>query len=263
MGGDSLRIGELARIAGVTPRTIRHYESLGLVSPRRREPSGYRRYDPSTVLVVAEIRRLRALGMSLSDIAVARRDGRDSTSLLARLDELKADIDREAADLEARRRALDELGDAVAKGEAILASGETQLFDSVRALLLEAGASERAMGEARRVFAALESLTLPDGWAGAVEEGLALVRENDEARRAWVEALDLVAGLRDASVDDPVVSQTGRRIAALAPVGATVRAEISFKDQASVAIAAAVASCFTPAQIAAGVTAAVEAGALT
>ena len=42
----------------------------------------------AAVLAIVEIRRLRALGMSLSDIAEARRDGRDSTSLIDRLQQL-------------------------------------------------------------------------------------------------------------------------------------------------------------------------------
>jgi DNA-binding transcriptional MerR regulator len=39
-----LRIGELADLAGVTVRTIRHYHAKGLLAEPPRDPSGYRRY---------------------------------------------------------------------------------------------------------------------------------------------------------------------------------------------------------------------------
>jgi DNA-binding transcriptional MerR regulator len=39
-----LRIGELAAATGLTVRTLRHYETVGLLEPVERSESGYRRY---------------------------------------------------------------------------------------------------------------------------------------------------------------------------------------------------------------------------
>ena len=130
-------------------------------------------------------------------------------------------------------------------------------------LLLESGASQCAVDEARRVFAAIESFALPEAWTAAITSGLALVREDEQARRGWAQALELIAKLRDASIDDPAVSEVGHWLAASASVGASERSQISFKDQASIAIAVALASCFSPAQVAAAVTAAIEIGVVT
>jgi DNA-binding transcriptional MerR regulator len=61
-----VRIGELGRRAGVSPRTLRHYEELGLLAARRRA-NGYRDYDELDLQLVAEIRSLAELGFALEE----------------------------------------------------------------------------------------------------------------------------------------------------------------------------------------------------
>jgi DNA-binding transcriptional MerR regulator len=61
-----VRISELGRRTGVSARTLRHYEELGLV-PARRRANGYRDYDEHDVRVVAEIRSLVELGFALEE----------------------------------------------------------------------------------------------------------------------------------------------------------------------------------------------------
>jgi DNA-binding transcriptional MerR regulator len=61
-----VRIGELGRRAGVSTRTLRHYEDLGLL-PARRRANGYRDYDEQDLHVVAEIRALVELGFALEE----------------------------------------------------------------------------------------------------------------------------------------------------------------------------------------------------
>ncbi|GAX53861.1 MerR family transcriptional regulator [Streptomyces olivochromogenes] len=61
-----MRVGELARRAGVTVRALRYYEAAGLVVPRRL-PNGYRDYAPMAVRQVEEIRTLTGLGLSVED----------------------------------------------------------------------------------------------------------------------------------------------------------------------------------------------------
>lgn len=63
-----MRIGELARLTGVSERSLRYYEEQGLLRPQRR-PSGYRDYAPSDVDAVRHIRTLLAAGLSTSFIA--------------------------------------------------------------------------------------------------------------------------------------------------------------------------------------------------
>lgn len=61
-----MRIGELARRAGVSTRALRYYEQQGLL-PVRRSANGYREYDESDLRLVAEIRSLLTVGFTLED----------------------------------------------------------------------------------------------------------------------------------------------------------------------------------------------------
>ena len=61
-----MRIGELGRRVGVSTRTLRHYEALGLLRAHRRA-NGYRDYDEADVAAVAQIRALVRLGFALDD----------------------------------------------------------------------------------------------------------------------------------------------------------------------------------------------------
>jgi DNA-binding transcriptional MerR regulator len=61
-----MRIGELARKAGVSARSLRYYEQHGLISARR-SGNGYREYEESDVALVSEIRSLLGVGFSLED----------------------------------------------------------------------------------------------------------------------------------------------------------------------------------------------------
>ncbi|MFC4533752.1 MerR family transcriptional regulator [Sphaerisporangium dianthi] len=61
-----MRIGELARQAGVSTRALRYYEQQGLL-PARRSTNGYRDYDESDLRLVTEIRSLLTVGFTLED----------------------------------------------------------------------------------------------------------------------------------------------------------------------------------------------------
>ena len=64
-----MRIGELAEKAGVTPRTIRYYENLGLLSPSEREGKGFRYYTETELARLRKIDTLQSLGLTLEEIS--------------------------------------------------------------------------------------------------------------------------------------------------------------------------------------------------
>ena len=66
-----LQIGEVAKRAGVTVRTVRYYEERGLLPPAQRTSGGIRLYDAADVGKVCLVRRLKSLGLSLNEIAQA------------------------------------------------------------------------------------------------------------------------------------------------------------------------------------------------
>ena len=61
--------GELARAAGVSPDTVRHYERRGLLDLPRRLDNGYRQYGPESLERVLLIRRALAIGFTLAELA--------------------------------------------------------------------------------------------------------------------------------------------------------------------------------------------------
>ncbi|WP_328867478.1 MerR family transcriptional regulator [Streptomyces sp. NBC_00304] len=75
-------IGEVARRSGVSARMLRHYESLGLVSPSGRTGSGYREYSGQDIRRIFHIESLRSLGLSLREIGRALDDPGFTPSLL-------------------------------------------------------------------------------------------------------------------------------------------------------------------------------------
>lgn len=75
--GPWIRIGEFARLARTTVRTLRHYEEEGLLLPVHvSEQSGYRYYDPAQLVTWQRIVMLREVGMSVPDVraVLAHRD---------------------------------------------------------------------------------------------------------------------------------------------------------------------------------------------
>jgi DNA-binding transcriptional MerR regulator len=63
-----MRSGELARRAGISADTLRHYETLGLLPAPRRTLGNYREYSPEGVERVQLIRNALAMGFSLKEL---------------------------------------------------------------------------------------------------------------------------------------------------------------------------------------------------
>ena len=62
-------IQEIARLAGTTSRTLRHYDDIGLLTPSRIAHNGYRHYDQAALVRLQRILLLRELGLGLPQIA--------------------------------------------------------------------------------------------------------------------------------------------------------------------------------------------------
>ncbi len=68
MSARLLKIGELAQLFGVTPRTIRYYEELGLIEASNRTEGLHRRYPADVIIRLRRLGQLKSLGLSLSQI---------------------------------------------------------------------------------------------------------------------------------------------------------------------------------------------------
>jgi DNA-binding transcriptional MerR regulator len=62
-----MRIGELSERTGASPRSIRYYESVGLLTSRRAS-NGYREFDPSALDQITKIKLLLQVGLDITDI---------------------------------------------------------------------------------------------------------------------------------------------------------------------------------------------------
>lgn len=73
-----LQIGEVARAAGLTVRTLHHYDEIGLLVPSERSEAGYRLYGDGDVRRLYRILALRGMGFPLEEIAATLvREGED------------------------------------------------------------------------------------------------------------------------------------------------------------------------------------------
>ncbi len=104
-GGESapLRIGEVAKSTGLTTRTLRYWEQLGLLSPSSHRESGERLYNASAIERVGRIRELQdLLGFSLAEVKVVL-DAEDD------LERIRSDYRANKTDPRRRRDLLVEL----------------------------------------------------------------------------------------------------------------------------------------------------------
>ncbi|WIB25702.1 MerR family transcriptional regulator [Curtobacterium sp. MCSS17_015] len=103
----TMHIGELADRTGLSTRTVRHYDDVGLLHPTGRTEGGFRLYTQDDLQRLLVIRRMKPLGYSLEQMAellgiIDRLEGVDG----AERDRLQAEIDAYVADTEERRAKL-------------------------------------------------------------------------------------------------------------------------------------------------------------
>jgi MerR family transcriptional regulator, copper efflux regulator len=105
--GEMVTIGQAAARSGVATKTIRYYEEAGIIKPAARGSNRYRGYSDTDVETLRFIRRARALGFSLKDVAGLldlyrnkRRASRDVKRLAL---EHVAELDRKLAEMTAIR----------------------------------------------------------------------------------------------------------------------------------------------------------------
>lgn len=110
-----MRIGELATKAGLTAKTIRFYETAGVLSEPERQLSGYRDYDDSALARLRFVKAAQAAGLTLAEIrqVIAVRDlsGPPCRHVADLLDAHAADLDRRITELTALREEVRRLRD--------------------------------------------------------------------------------------------------------------------------------------------------------
>ncbi len=108
---DDIGIGNLAKRAGVGIDTVRYYERSGLLAPKGRLASGYRRYGAVELSRLRFIRRAQALGFTLKEVRnlLSLSGQRDMSRIKRTAQKRLADIEQRIADLTRVRDALAQL----------------------------------------------------------------------------------------------------------------------------------------------------------
>jgi DNA-binding transcriptional MerR regulator len=112
--GAALSVGAIARLSGVTVRTLHHYDAIGLVVPGERSAAGYRRYDRADVERLQEVLFFRELGFPLEQIKEIV--GRPTYHRAEALRRHRALLERKAGRLRALLDAVDAALEAQKRG---------------------------------------------------------------------------------------------------------------------------------------------------
>ncbi|MFB7832924.1 MULTISPECIES: MerR family transcriptional regulator [unclassified Streptomyces] len=213
-------IQEIAKKAGTTSRTLRHYGERGLLEPSRIGANGYRYYDQAALVRLQRILLLRELGLSLPAIAEVLAGQRDTSAALrthlALLEQERERIGRQIASVRTTLHKTE-------NGEELMAD---EVFDGFDHTVYEQEVTERwgrdayesgdrwwrSLTDAQKKAFMAEQAGIARDFAQALRDGLAAgsdaVQEIARRQVAWLSATttpskEYVIGLGRMYVDDP------------------------------------------------------------
>lgn len=209
-----LLIGDAAKLAGVTTKTIRHYHKLGLLLEPERTEAGYRLYTASHLLRLHQIKQLQGLGFSLQQIKEILGEAIHSESIPDVLGVLHAEITAQIEELEQRRQQI----------EALLKAENADLLDPVDDEPPTLKLLQEHLGESLQIdwttwdgrtkpFAQLDSLL----WSHAdyQEQQRALIEQisaNPQELRPVLGLMAQIAALANQEADSPVITELAEEI---------------------------------------------------
>lgn len=212
-----MRSNEVAKTAGVTVRTLRHYHQLGLLPEPPRSANGYREYTAADLARVLRIKRLASLGFPLARIGAlleemdeqATTDGDDKAaglSPLSALDELDSELALQIEALQEQRRTIAALKAEqlspdmpVRFGRAIrgIVGNSTDATSHAALVVASHLYGDREMAELERVAAHMQDTSFAAAMESLDQRCSQLAPDAPEAERATIvsESLDLLAPL--------------------------------------------------------------------
>ncbi len=191
---EHLTIGDLARLAGTTTRTVRHYHQIGLLPEPPRTAAGYRKYGVEDLLTLLKARRLASFGLPLDRVKEVLAASEEDASAL--LDELDAELRARIAALEAQRRVLAQLKRHAADPRV------PEEFAPHLSALKAAGAPAAQLDRERDLILLMSSLGGREGLERLYSAQLSTAGDLSE----YVELTRRLEELADAEVDAPEVA---------------------------------------------------------
>jgi len=176
-----VNVGEVAALAGVTVRTLHHYDGIGLLSPSGRTAAGYRQYSPADLDRLHQVLLYRELGFPLEEVATLLDDpSADPEAHLRRQHALLRDrLERTSAMVAAVEKEME----ARAMGISLTPEERFEVFGDHDPAQYEAEVEERwgeteAYAQSKRKTAAYSK-----------EDWLRIKAEGEDVERRFAEAL--------------------------------------------------------------------------
>ena len=232
-----MRIGQVAELAGVTARAVRHYHRLGLLPEPRRRGNGYREYGVDDLFRLLRIRSLAASGVPLARVGALLAPPEAALGLTVDdLRELVRANDEQVAELTRR-------GDALRKLLAQAETGQSPTslspeYDDALGQAVAGAASDEVRDALRRDAATVGALGASPAVPPGLVEGLESMLVDVESRAEYLEILHEWTALEGRPVDRAAVEidRLVDRLTAMfhsSPVGELIAAEGSAVDAGS------------------------------
>ncbi|RBA30598.1 hypothetical protein DQ226_16665 [Dietzia maris] len=179
-----MRIGEIARLSGISARSIRHYHRIGILTEPARTRGGYRQYKVEDLLRVMRIGFLASSGLPLRDIPAILSGGDATTDL----DTLRSDIDIRIQSLTRQRQRLDIVAERAAAG---LPVGQlpSEVARALNACAADAADDPALLAVIEREQDLLDLLALSAQFPHALSRSYATIAEDPNRRAAYLELL--------------------------------------------------------------------------
>ncbi|MEU3555218.1 MerR family transcriptional regulator [Streptomyces fragilis] len=169
----SYSVGQVAAFAGVTVRTLHHYDKAGLLSPGERSHAGYRLYGEGDLVRLQQILFYRELGFPLDEIATILED--PQANALERLRERQRQLGEEIARLQRLAEVAERAMEVQATGVSLTPEERFEVFGEVAFDLSYATEAELrwARSEGRREAMARAAAHTKEDWRRLMGEAAA------------------------------------------------------------------------------------------
>lgn len=207
MTRSQLRIGEIARLLGITPKTVRHYHKLGLLPEPERSEGGYRLYGVDELQQLGRIRRLSGIGLSLQQIKFIL-DADDPDSLLREtLHRLSRELAAQQERIEARRRRIESyLAEGRSLAEVTQPEAPSPTYQMLSARLGGYLTIPETLAEFdKHLFSQLDSFDWGEAYAEGWQTAAGAFETQTEVRAVVLSLSEKLIALQSMSEDDPQI----------------------------------------------------------
>ena len=220
-----LQIGEVAKLIGVSSKTIRYYHEIGLLAEPKRTEGGYRLYTAQDLLRLQRIRRLRSLGLPLERIKeILGEPGHEHEQMLRNaLQSLVEELTAQILELEERRDMLKKLlaKDALDQPGSADETSPTLYVGLVRERLgaYLSNISEESWKWTEKIDAMLSAFHWPESYRKTIEDAIEHIAAQPEQYKQLFALEEQFAALANEPEDSAEVERLAEEYARCSELG--------------------------------------------